>query len=58
MLLVCLESLRVDTTTAAPVAAAVQELAQNALATDLSGALSERGQSLGSMLRLYLATIR
>ena len=58
VLLVCLESLRVDTTTAAPVAAAAQQLAQEALAADLLDALSKRGLSLSPLLQLYLATLR
>ena len=58
MLVICLESLRVDTTTAAPVAVAAQELAHTAFATDLLHALSERNQSLGPLLRLFLATLR
>jgi len=58
VLLICLDSLRVDTTTAAPVAAAARELAQQALAADLMDALSKRRSSLGSLLQLYLATLR
>ncbi len=58
MLLICLGSLRVDTTTAAPVAAAAQELAEQALAADLPAALSTHGLSLGPLLQLYLATLR
>ena len=58
VLLICLDSLRVDTTTAAPVAAAAQELAQEALATDLLTALRTRGPSLGPLLQLYLAALR
>ena len=58
VLLICLDSLRVDTTTAAAVAAAAGELAQQALAVDLMAALSKRGLSLGPLLQLYLATLR
>ena len=58
VLLVCLESLRVDTTTAAAVATAAQELAQQALAADLLVALGSRGSCLGPLLQLYLATLR
>ena len=58
MLLVCVESLRVDTTTAAPVAAAARELVVEAIAEDLLPALKACSPALGSLLRLFLAAVR